>query len=125
MNLAALKSFVMFQTSNDPEDVGDFMPYLLQYINNGYDQVVNAYDAQHVPSEDYPALRLDSDEPLLPEWMHTMIADWATYMVYQNGNPQKQSRGYQFRTQAEGVLAKVRAEGGIDGAVTAFSNIPT
>ena len=33
MTLGQIKSLVMFQTNNDSEDVGDFMPALTEYVN--------------------------------------------------------------------------------------------
>lgn len=36
MNLLEIKNMVMFQTNNDADDLGDFLPYLEDYINEGY-----------------------------------------------------------------------------------------
>lgn len=126
--------YVMFQTGNDVEDVGDFLPYLGGYVDEGYDLLVWAWDARH-PSESstaYPLLVSDMDEPATPEWTHKAIADWATWCVYRNGNGQKQQRGYAFRQAAEAVFARIRSEGGAHGlnadgttnVVKHFINIP-
>ena len=40
MTLNEIKQAVMFQTDNDRDDLGDFMPYLLGYINEGYDRLL-------------------------------------------------------------------------------------
>ena len=36
MTVGEIKNAVMFQTNNDTDDVGDFLPYLMDYINEGY-----------------------------------------------------------------------------------------
>lgn len=142
MTLTEIKNEVMFQTNNDAEDVGDYLPYLLDYINDGYDRMVSVWSKSHVPSTDYPALREYNqgedptdppvDVPRLPEWTHRYIADWATWLVYRNGNPQKQNRGMAFRAAFEDALSKIAGEGGAAGleadgsqkAYKFFINIP-
>lgn len=117
MTLKELKSRVMFQTNNDEEDVGDYLPHLVDYINDGYDRLVQVWDKQHATDEsrEYPPLEGDSDEPITPWWTHRYLADWATWLVYRNGNPQKQQRGYAFREAFMEMLAKVAGEGGANG----------
>ena len=136
MTLSEIKEQVMFQTNNDAEDVGDYLPALTDYINEAYDRLVNVWAKQHVPSTDYPALEEEPvpddsdtqteeteteteewtlDVPKVPEWMHRHLADWATWLVYRNGNPQKQQRGYAFKDAFERFLATVADEGGKDG----------
>lgn len=126
MTVAEIKNAVMFQTNNDVDDVGDFLPYLLGYINDGYDRLVYAWAGEHLQegSDTYPPLRADSDSPNLPEWSHQALADWATWMIYRNGNSQKQSRGYPFRGNFDEVLQRFTSEGGKNGKVRNFFNIP-
>ena len=127
MTVEAIKNLVMYQTNNDADDLGDFMPYLMGYINESYDLLVYAWTKQHC-SEDYEAdyafLITDQDVPNLPEWTHKAIADWATWLVYRNGNPSKQNRGYQFRAAFEDVRSRITSEGGKSGSVRHFINIP-
>ena len=126
MNVGEMKNAVMFQTNNDADDVGEFLPYLMRYINEGYDMLVNAYAQVH-PTPDhgtYRPMARDNDVPATPEWTHMAIVDLATWLVYRNGNPQKQQRGYAFRASAEQIFAKVRDEGGEKGRVKHFINIP-
>lgn len=123
MTVTEIKHEVMFQTNNDAEDLGDFLPYLMDYINEGYDLLVNAWADTHIHTTEYPELT-DESVPLLPEWTHRALADWATWLVYRNGNPNKQTRGYQFKVAFENVLAKVRSEGGARGKARNFFNIP-
>lgn len=125
MTLTELKNQVMFQTNNDAEDVGDYLPALTDYINEAYDRLVSVWAKSHVPSTDWPALREYTqqetpsdprvDTPRVPEWMHRYLADWATWLVYRNGNPQKQQRGYAYRESFQWLLSKVSDEGGADG----------
>ena len=115
MTLSEIQEQVMFQTNNDADDLGDFTPHIDDYINEGYDRIVIVWDHQHVPSEDYPRLEADSDEPNLPAWIHRYIADWATWLIYRNGNPQKQNRGMAFRYSFEALLSQLAGEGGKAG----------
>ena len=125
MTLDEIKKQVMFQTNNDDDDLEDFLPSLEDYINEAYDRLVNVWAKQHVPSTDWPALReYENDEeetdppvdvPRTPEWTHRYLADWATWLVCRNGNPQKQQRGYAFRESFLGMLSKIADEGGMEG----------
>jgi len=114
MTLAEIKDEVMFQTNNDSEDVGDYLPYLVDYINEGYDRLVSAWEKNHLPVQ-HDRLEYDTDEPELPEWTHRALCDWATWLIYRNGNPQKQQRGMAFRAAFEEVLTKIADEGGAEG----------
>lgn len=117
MTLSEIKAQVMFQTNNDADDLPDFEPHLADYVNEGYDRLVYAWAHQHVSttSAAYPSLSEGTDVPNVPEWTHRFLADWATWLVYRNGNPQKQQRGFQYRNAFEEMLARVTGQGGIDG----------
>ena len=133
MTLSEIQEQIMFQTNNDSDDIGDYTPHIDDYINEGYDRIVVIWDNQHVPSTDYPKLIEDTDEPNLPEWIHRYIADWATWLIYRNGNPQKQNRGAAYRYSFEEMLSKLSGMGGKagmneDGSLKKyrdFINIPT
>ena len=133
MTLTDLQEHVMFQTNNDADDLEDFMPHLDDYINEGYDKVSMIWANRHVPSEDYPRLKSGTDTPLLPEWIHRYIADWETWLVYRNGNPQKQNRGRAYWESFQGLLSKIADAGGVNGLdengnpkkYKNFINIPT
>jgi hypothetical protein len=115
MTLSEMQEHIMFQTNNDSDDLGDFVPHINDYINEGYDRVVVIWDNQHIPSTDYPRLEEDDDVPNVPEWIHRYIADWATWLIYRNGNPQKQNRGMAYRSAFEQMLAKLADMGGKNG----------
>lgn len=115
MTLSELQEHVMFQTNNDADDLGDYTPHIDDYINEGYDRIVVIWDSNHVPSTDYPALVEDSDEPNLPEWIHRYIADWATWLIYRNGNPQKQNRGLAYWQAFMDLLSRIADAGGKNG----------
>ena len=117
MTLGEIKYHVMFQTNNDADDIGDFEPHIVDYINEGYDLLVDAWAKTHTAfnAEDYPRLGEDTDVPLTPEWTHRYLADWATWLVYRNGNPQKQQRGYAYRESFLGMISRVSDQGGADG----------
>lgn len=113
MNLLELKQQVMFQTGNDAEDLGDFLPHLSDYLNEAYDRLLMACKGRHVDDEgEYPRLTHDKSQPELPQWAHRALADYATWMVYRNGSPQKQNRGYVFKKAFEEAQIRLRANGG-------------
>lgn len=121
MTVAEIKNMVMFQTNNDAEDLGDFMPHLLHYINEGYEILLKAAGKPGV-SEAQPFLATDNMSPDLPGWAHRALADYATWLIYRNGNPAKQQRGYAFRNAFE--EARLRVIEDAKGKVTHFTNIP-
>ena len=120
MTVGDIKNEIMFQTNNDIDDLGDFMPYLLDYINDGYDRLMYAWNETHLEDR----LQSDIEEPDLPEWTHRALVDWATWLVYRNGNPNKQSRGVPFQSAFYDILGKISDEGGNKGKVKNFFNIP-
>lgn len=115
MTFQEIKDQVMFQTNNDADDIEDFLPHANDYVNDGYDRLIRAWLGQHVPDGGIPRLKEPTDVPQLPEWTHRAICDWATWLVYRNGNPQKQQRGLYFRQSFEEILAKIASEGGAAG----------
>lgn len=115
MTLGEIKDQIMFQTNNDSEDIEDYLPHVIDYVNDGYDILMNAWYKIHIPKGKYDRLERDSDEPMLPEWTHRAIVDWATWLVYRNGNPQKQQRGMAYRSSFDEILSKIRNEGGEAG----------
>lgn len=122
-----MKHQVMFQTNNDIDDLGDFVPHIMDYLNDGYDRLVYAWAKVHTSDDEdsaYPRLHMDDDVPKTPDWTHRAIVDWATWMIYRNGNPQKQQRGYAFRQSFDDTLSRISSSGGEHGRVTNFINIP-
>ena len=132
MTLGEIKDEIMFQTNNDSDDIEDYLPFVDNYINEGYDKLVKAWGEVHVPTGEYARLVDNDDVPQLPEWTHRAICDWATWLVYRNGNPQKQERGMRYRESFENTLSKIFAEGGAAGLnedgtskqIKNFYNIP-
>lgn len=114
MTLAEIKNQVMFQTNNDAEDLGDYEPHINDYVNEGYDRLMSVWSKNHVPVA-ADRLEMDMDEPVLPEWTHRALVDYATWLVYRNGNPQKQQRGMAYLNGFNEVLAKIADEGGAEG----------
>lgn len=115
MTFKEIKEQVMFQTNNDADDLEDYLPHVNDYVNEGYDRLIKAWAKTHVPVGEYPRLVYDEDIPALPYWTHRALSDYATWLVYRNGNPQKQQRGMYFLRAFEEVLGKISDEGGIDG----------
>lgn len=126
MTVGEIKNAVMFQTNNDVDDLADYIPYLISYIGEAYDRMVYAFAGVHPGAEEetYKPLRCDADIPALPEWAHRALADYATWMIYRNGNAQKQQRGYAFRSAFDEVYQRIVADGGATGRVKNFKNIP-
>ena len=123
MRLAGIKQLAMFQCNMDAEDEREYLPFLVSYINEGYDRLVKAWTGgRHIGGEDYPELTGDNDVPNLPERFHKPLADWATWCIYRNGNAAKQQRGFQYRTAFEEALAEMLAEGGKAGDLSGDLN---
>lgn len=123
MNLLEIKQQIMFQSNNDADDLGDFLPHLTDYINEGYDLLVNAWCGEHVSddSETYTPLKNDKASPELPGWTHRAITDWATWLIYRNGNVAKQNRGMAYRSSAESIFSTVRGMTNAEKGITARS----
>ena len=113
MTLAEIKEQVMFQTNNDAEDLGDYEPHINDYVNEGYDRLVSAWNKGHVTDDN--RLEMDMDEPDLPLWTHRALVDYATWLIYRNGNPQKQQRGMTYLNAFQQTLSKILDEGGAAG----------
>lgn len=113
MTLAEIKEQVMFQTNNDAEDLGDYEPHINDYVNEGYDRLVSAWNKGHVTEDN--RLEMDTDEPELPMWTHRALVDYATWLIYRNGNPQKQQRGMTYLNAFQQTLSKILDEGGASG----------
>lgn len=111
MDLSALRQQVMFQIGGDAEDVQDFLPYLTDYLNEGYDRLVMAAYSRHVGegASDFAPLAHEKSSPELPAWTHRAIADWATWLICRNGSTQRQNRGYAFRRAFEDVEGRLRS----------------
>lgn len=124
MNLAEIKAAIMHQTNNDADDLGDFLPFLVDYINEGYDRLVNAWCGDHVSedSEMYTPLKNDKADPQTPAWTHRAITDWATWLVYRNGNAGKQNRGMAYRMSAESFFNTVRGMTNAEKGITKRSD---
>lgn len=105
----------MFQTNNDADDLGDYTPHIDDYINEGYDRVMRVWTKNHIPTDEYAMLEADTDVPAVPEWIHPALANFATWLIYRNGNPQKQQRGLYFLRAFEDVLSRISDEGGLSG----------
>lgn len=121
MTLEQLKQQVMFQTGNDEADLGDFVPHVGEYLNDGYDRLMFAHTGLHVSVDSpYAPLRHDKSTPELPEWTHSAIADWATWLIYRNGAPNRQNRGLAFRASFDETERKLRTA----KAGKLFHNIP-
>lgn len=124
MTVSELKNRIMYQTGNDGEDVSDHLPWVLEYLNEGYDKLVVAYAKDHVGSESYPKLENDDDSPKLPEWVHYALADFATWCIYRNGSAQRQQRGLRYLASFDEAVVSVRSDPANKNAARNFFNIP-
>ena len=115
MTLLEIKNQIMHQTNNDAEDLGDYEPHINDYVNEGYDLLVSAWAKSHIDVGKYDRLEYNMDEPVLPGWTHRAIVDYATWLVYRNGNPQKQQRGMAYLNAFNQVRDKILFEGGKRG----------
>ena len=112
MTLEQMKQRVMFQTGNDAADLGDFLPYLVDYLNDGYDRLLFAHCGMHLSDGGvFQPLRHDKSTPELPDWAHEAIAEWATWLICRNGAPGRQNRGLLVRASFEETERRLRAQG--------------
>ena len=112
MTLQQIRQQVMFQIGGDEADLGDYLPHLNDYINEGYDQLLAAVNGKHLSDEgEYPPRRHEKSQPELPAHLHRALADYAAWMVYRNGSAQRQSRGAVFRRAFEECLSRARLAG--------------
>ena len=123
MTVGEIKNRIMYQTGNDGEDVTDHLPWVLEYINQGYDRMLVGYVKAHAGSEEYPMLSADEDTPQLPDWVHYALADFATWCIYRNGNVQRQQRGLRYLASFEEALVNLMHDPA-SGKVHNFINIP-
>lgn len=99
----------IYQFNADWDDYEDYAPHVDAYVNDGYDQVLYALTDYHLDDLPvFPTLTTDNPEevPKVPQWTHFPIADYATYCMYRNGNPQKQQRGQEFLRRFMDCLSK-------------------
>lgn len=108
MTLSELQSRVIFQCNADEDDLSDYEPHLTAYINDGYSRLLYALVNYNLPDTLFPYLSEETDTPKLPEWTHNAIADYATWLVYRNGNTQKQSRGQVYLSRFLEVESKCK-----------------
>ncbi|MBP3647981.1 MAG: hypothetical protein J6K55_16370 [Clostridia bacterium] len=121
MTLEEMKQQVMFQTGNDADDLGDFLPHVVDYLNDGYDRLMFAHCGIHVTIDGaVMPLVHDKSMPELPQWAHAAIADWATWRIYRNGAAARQARGLAFRASFEETERRLRNE----SAARMFKNLP-
>lgn len=112
MTFEEMMQRAMFQYNADWDDVEDYTPHVDAYVNDGYDQVLYALTNYHLDELDaFPTLVAETDAdtvPGVPAWTHQSICDYATYMLYRNGNPQKQGRGTYFLQAFNDCITKCK-----------------
>lgn len=112
MTLSELKSRCLFQFNTDEDDLEDYEPAITGYLNDGYDQLLKALLKVHAGVYPFPMMEEEDDEPKLPEWTHGALADYATWLLYRNGNSQKQNRGSAFLQSFMSVLSELKSLSG-------------
>lgn len=93
MLMGEIRDLVMHQIGDDLDDLKDYQPFIERYIMDGYDRLHEAYHKKHLEDDAVFNVR---DYPNVPTWMHAGIADYATYLMYRNGNQSKQNRGMMY-----------------------------
>ena len=118
MTLEEMRKQALFQFNNDTDVLDDFdyMPHVNEYVNAGYDLLMYAWR-----EEPAPKLTYDTEVPVLPEWAHKGIVDYATYLLYRNGSSARQGRGQEYLRAFAEVQERLRSGG---KAPKHFFNIP-
>lgn len=60
---------------------------------------------------DEPDLAEDRDEPRLPAWAHSCLADYATWRFYSNGSLTRQSRAEFYKLRFMEIFFRLRPDG--------------
>jgi hypothetical protein len=126
VTVGEIKRLVVEQFGQSPEEARQHMPKIISYINDGYDLMLNAWKPRaHVGDEEYPRLVGNDETPAVPDWLHGYLADYATFLIYRNGNPQRQQRGVPFLSRWLEGLTRLRTEGdgGNPGYPARFHNL--
>lgn len=71
----------------------------------------------------YPDMTGEADEPRLPSWAHTALADYACYRYLSNGNMAKQSKAQFYLQSFFGRMSQLRPQA--MGSVTTMHNLYT
>jgi hypothetical protein len=119
-----MKMRCMAQFGADAEDLREFLPELEGYLNSAYNLMSWYADKKRVGNRENerPRLAEDSDIPDVPEWTHEYMCDYATYLIYRNGNQARQQRGIPFLQRwNEGVT--LAAQNTADGIPDKFRNL--
>ena len=112
MTFEEIMQRAIFQYNADWDDYEDYAPHVDAYVNDGYDQLLYALTEYHLDETAafYTLVTGEHDNvaPGIPAWTHPGICDYATYMLYRNGNPQKQQRGMAYYQRFMEILAKCK-----------------
>lgn len=112
MTVGEIKRLVVEQFGQTDDEARPHMPKLTLYINDGYDIMVNAWKPRtHIGDEGFPRMMADDETPQLPIWLHAYLADYATYLIYRNGNAQRQQRGIPYLARFNEAVSRIRLEG--------------
>jgi hypothetical protein len=104
-----MKMRCMAQFGADAEDLREFLPEVEGYLNAAYNIASHLKNKKFVGggADEVPRLAADTDIPDLPEWVHEYLCDYATYLIYRNGNQARQQRGIPFLTRWQECLALI------------------
>ena len=114
MTVLELARQVLIQCNLDTDDLSEYSSQIVTYLNDGYERLYKKWYDKHLPDAEY--LKTDTDTPNLPIRMHLPLPDWATWLMYRNGNVAKQNRGAAFKIAFEEFLSSVPAGGGVTSA---------
>lgn len=105
MTFEELCDRVMRQCGEDLSDMPDYGDLVPQYLNEGYMKLMDKRLSGAISGVE----RLtDGSTPALPEHAHPAIADYATWLMYRNGNPVKQQRGQAYLASFNEALLSLK-----------------
>ena len=80
MTVKEIKDFIMHQHLDmDSDDVTEYLPFLMTYVNEGYDKCLKAWAHARIGDPDFPMLVTDSDVPQIPERYHKALGKQTKY----------------------------------------------
>jgi hypothetical protein len=92
MQLDEIKELALRQQNIDVEDVAEYDALLTAYLSQAYIDLMGVRKRGILTGVE----PLSATNNLLPEHVHSALADYATYSMLSNGNAQKQSRAGVF-----------------------------
>jgi hypothetical protein len=106
MTYDAIKTLTILQLGEDTEDMADYLVFLETYLGNGYYELMKVRKSGVIAGVD----PLSATNNELPDYIHSALADYATYAILTNGNTNKQNRAQAYYARFEKARIGLKSE---------------